>query len=286
MKDDDGNPGPETTPVIDFHVHILASRDDWTDEAHRLIRRYNPAFYDNLEENMSLEGVLRDMDESGVNYAVVLPEYAPLTHGTITNEFVAELCGRSERLVPFCNINPHMVARPERELAHLADGFGIKGVKLIPTYNHFYPNEQRLYPLYGEAERRGLPVLVHTGSSVFRGAKLKFGDPLLLDEVAVDFPDLKLVMAHGGRGFWYDRAAFLCRLHENVYIDLAGLPPANYLKYYPELEKIAGKLVFGSDWPTAPSRKKNIETVRALPIREDAKRMILGATAAKLLGIE
>jgi predicted TIM-barrel fold metal-dependent hydrolase len=179
-----------------------------------------------------------------------------------------------------------MVTHPGREVVRLVETLGVKGVKLIPTYNHFYPNEQRLYPLYGEAEKLGLPVLVHTGSSVFRGAKLKYGDPLLLDEVAVDFPDLKLVMAHGGRGFWYERAAFLCRLHENVYIDLAGLPPKNYLKYYPELEKIADKLVFGSDWPTAPDRKKNIETVRALPLNEQTKEKILGKTAAALLGID
>ena len=92
-------------------------------------------------------------------------------------------------------------------------------------------------------------------------------------------------MAHGGRGFWYDRAAFLCRLHANMYIDLTGLPPANYFKYFPELEKIVDKLVFGSDWPTAPSRRENIETIRGLPLADDAKEKILGLTAAKLLGM-
>jgi predicted TIM-barrel fold metal-dependent hydrolase len=284
MKDARRNPGSEATPVVDFHMHVLSSYGDWTEEAHSLIRRYNPAFYDDLEENTTAQGILQGMDDAGVDYAVVLPEYAPLTHGTITNEFVAELCAGSGRLIPFCNINPHMVTRPGRELARLADA-GFRGAKLIPTYNHFFPNEPRLYPLYEEAQRRGLPVLVHTGSSVFRGAKLKYGDPLHLDEVAVDFPGLKLLMAHGGRGFWYDRAAFLCRLHENVYIDLAGLPPVNYLKYYPDIEKIADKLVFGSDWPTAPDRKKNIETVRALPLDEETKEKILGGTAAALLGI-
>lgn len=273
-------------PVIDFHVHVLSSYEDWTDEAHKLIRKYNPGFYDNFEDNITPAGVLRAMDEAGVEYAVVLPEYAPLTHGTITNEFVAELCSQNERLIPFCNINPHMIKHPGKELARLADNYGFRGIKLIPTYNHFFANESSLYPLYEEAQRRGLPVLVHTGSSVFRGAKLKYGDPLTLDEVAVDFPELVLVMAHGGRGFWYDRAAFLCRLHENVYIDLAGLPPANYLKYFPELEKIADKLVFGSDWPTAPSRGKNIAEIRALPIAQETKENILGLTAAKLLAIE
>lgn len=271
-------------PVIDFHVHVLRSYEDWTDEAHKLIRRYNTRFYDNFEKNISPEGVIRAMDEDGVDLAVVLPEYAPLTHGTITNEFAAEFCAHSERLIPFCSINPHMVRHPGHEFTRLMENHGFRGVKLLPTYNHFYANEPRLYPLYSEAERRGLPVLVHTGSSVFRGAKLKYGDPLYLDEVAVDFPQMTIVMAHGGRGFWYDRAAFLCRLHENVYIDLAGLPPSNYLKYYPEIEKIAGKLVFGSDWPTAPSRKDNIAAVMGLPIERETREKILGLTAAKLLG--
>lgn len=273
-------------PVIDFHVHALGSCDDWNDEAHKVIRKYNPAFYEDIEENISLTGMLRQMSDAGIDYAVVLPEYAPLTHGTITNKFVAEFCSGSERLVPFCSINPHLVRHPGRELVRLVDRYGFKGVKLIPTYNHFYANEARLYPLYGEAQRRALPVLVHTGSSVFRGAKLKYGDPLILDEVAVDFPDLKIVMAHGGRGFWYDRASFLCRLHENVYIDLTGLPPSNYLKYYPELEKIADKLVFGSDWPTTPDRKNNIAAVRGLSLESETKEKILGLTAARLLGID
>jgi predicted TIM-barrel fold metal-dependent hydrolase len=273
-------------PVIDFHVHVLSSYGDWTDEAHKLIRRYNPVFYENFEENITSEGVLRSMDEAGIDFAVVLPEYAPLTHGTITNEYAAQLCSCSERLIPFCSINPHIVRNPGSELARLVDDFGFKGVKLLPTYNHFYANESRLYPLYEEAQRRKLPVLVHTGSSVFRGAKMKYGDPLTLDDVAVDFPDLTFLMAHGGRGFWYDRAAFFCRLHENVYIDLAGLPPSNYMKYYPEFEKIADKLVFGSDWPTAPSRKDNISAIRALPIKSESIDRILGLTAAKLLGIE
>jgi predicted TIM-barrel fold metal-dependent hydrolase len=270
---------------VDFHVHVLSRYEDWSEEAHKLIRRYNPSLYDDFEKKITPEGFLAGMDDAGVDYSIVLPEYAPLTHGTITNEFVAGFCSGSDRLIPFCSINPHFVTHPGREFARLVEEYGFRGVKLIPVYNHFYANEPRLYPLYAEAQQRGLPVLVHTGSSVFRGAKLKYGDPLCLDEVAVDFPDLVILMAHGGRGFWYDRAAFLCRIHENMYIDLTGLPPANYLKYFPDLEKIADKLVFGSDWPTAPSRKENIESVRALPLAPETKEKILGLTAAGLLGI-
>lgn len=72
---------------------------------------------------------------------------------------------------------------------------------------------------------------------IFR--KLKHANPLHLDDVAVDFPDLTIIQAHGGRGFWYDTAFFLARLHRNVYINISGLPPKNLLKYFPELAKIA-----------------------------------------------
>jgi len=283
MKQGEGEQAAYETPVVDFHVHVLSRREDWNEEAHKLIQRYNPSFYENLDKNTTAAGVLAEMDLAGIDSAVILPEYAPLTHGTITNEFVAELCSESERLIPFCNINPCIVDDTGRHLAKLVEEFDFKGVKLIPTYNHFYANEQRLYPLYSEARDRGIPVLVHTGSSVFKNAKLKYGDPLILDEVAVDFPGLKIVMAHGGRGFWYDRAEFLCRLHENVFIDLSGLPPSNYLKYYPDFGKIIDKLVYGSDWPTTPSRRKTIDTIKSLNISEDAKKKILGLTAAKLL---
>jgi len=78
--------------------------------------------------------------------------------------------------------------------------------------------------------------MFHPGSSLFRGFRLKYGDPLNLDDVAVEFPDLVIVQAHGARGFWYDRAAFLARIHPNVYMEVAGLPPHRLLDYFPELE--------------------------------------------------
>ena len=120
MTNGGGNQNSETAPVVDFHVHVLSSREDWTDEAHRLIRKYNPTFYENLEENLTPVGVLRGMDEAGVDYAVVLPEYAPLTHGTITNEFVVELPGNAEDIVSKASQMGVLAGVP---LSRLVDGF-------------------------------------------------------------------------------------------------------------------------------------------------------------------
>ncbi|MDE3091633.1 MAG: amidohydrolase family protein, partial [Chloroflexota bacterium] len=135
------------------------------------------------------------------------------------------------------------------------------------------------------AQSLNIPVMVHTGSSVFRGAKLKYGDPLALDDVAVDFPNLTIVMAHSGRGFWYDRAFFLARLHENVYMEIAGLPPQRLLEYFPEFERNADKIIFGSDWPGMPYIGRNIELFRTLPLKESTKEKVLGGNAARILSL-
>ena len=126
--------------------------------------------------------------------------------------------------------------------------------------------------------------MFHTGSSIFKGARMKYGDPLFFDDLAVDFPLLKIIMVHGGRGFWYNRAYFLSKLHPNIYMEIAGLPPSRLLDYYPELEKVSDKVVYGSDWPGPPDIASGIEVIRNLPLSESAKENILGNTAAKNTG--
>jgi predicted TIM-barrel fold metal-dependent hydrolase len=163
---------------------------------------------------------------------------------------------------------------------------GFRGVKLYPTYQQFYANDSRLYPLYAKAQEKGIPVMIHTGSSIFRGSRLKYGDPLYMDDVAVDFPELILLMAHSGRGFWYNRAYFLAKLHANVYMEISGLPPQKLLNYFPELERVADKVIFGSDWPGMPHIRRNIEAIRSLPLEEETKEKILGGNAARILGLD
>jgi len=271
-------------PVVDFHVHV------------GLPEHYRPWVVDFMAEwypGRNFDAYLRDMmtperlighlDECGVDYAVALGGLNPVTTGMIPNEYVLEFCRGTNRLVPFCNINPNLVSRPAEELERWVDA-GCRGVKLYPTYQFFHPNDARLYPLYARAEALGIPVMFHTGSSVFRGSRLKYGDPVFLDDVAVDFPRLNLVQAHSGRGFWYAAAAFLAQLHPNVYMEISGLPPQNLLTYFPKLDKLTDKIIFGSDWP-GPDIKANLDAIRALGLGEPAVSNILGGTAARLLGL-
>jgi predicted TIM-barrel fold metal-dependent hydrolase len=171
--------------------------------------------------------------------------------------------------VPFCDLNPHLFTDLGAELRRKVEEEGFRGLKLYPTYQHYFLNDPRVYPLYEAAQELDIPVLIHTGSSIFKGARIKYGDPLHLDDVAVDFPRLKLVMAHAGRGFWYDRAFFLSRLHANVYMEVSGLPPAKLLSYFPELEHNTDKVIFGSDWPGMPHIRRNMEGIAELPLPAD-----------------
>lgn len=270
--------------VLDFHVHV-AKYGMWKPEMHELLRVFNPEIYRNFDAYMTPENMLRIMDDEGVDSAVILAENAPLVTGVVDNEFVVEFCSGSGRLIPFACVNPVTDSNSSKTLEMLVENSGMKGLKLLPSYQHFYPNDAKVYELYEKAQELGIPVNFHTGSSIFKNTKLKYANPLHLDDVAVDFPDLKIIQAHGGRGFWYNTAFSLSRLHKNVYIDITGLPPQNLLKYFPELEKISDKLVFGSDWPAVPSVRENIETIKRLPLREETKRKILVENAHKILGL-
>jgi predicted TIM-barrel fold metal-dependent hydrolase len=274
-----------TVPVVDFHTHlapyetIQPSLVAWTRSVvgEGLARR--------RELTATPEGAEQILSDSGVEYAVVLADYHPATTGVAPNERVAEYCGGTDRLIPFACINPHLHPQPAAELSRCIDELGMKGLKLGPTYGHFYPHDAALYPAYEVAQEAGIPVLVHTGISVFKGSKLKYGAPLFLDEIAVDFPDLVIVQAHSGRGFWYDEAFTLARYHENVYLEVSGLPPQRLLDYFPQLERLADKVLFGSDYPGVPSLQGNIEAIRSLPLTARTREAILGGNAARLLGL-
>jgi predicted TIM-barrel fold metal-dependent hydrolase len=271
--------------VIDFHFHagLYHGLYPWVIDWMRTQTEDLETF---VESVLTPEGVVRYLRENGVDYAVALAELSPITTGMLSNEEVGELARQVDCLIPFCNINPFLVADLAGELERYVTQMGFRGVKLYPTYQHFYANDNRLYPLYAKAQELGIPVMIHTGSSIFRGARLKYGDPLYMDDVATDFTDLTLLMVHSGRGFWYDRAYFLAKLHPNMYMEISGLPPQKLLEYFPELERVADKVIFGSDWPGMPHIGRNIELIRELPLSEEAKAKILGGNAARILGLD
>jgi predicted TIM-barrel fold metal-dependent hydrolase len=166
---------------------------------------------------------------------------------------------------------------------------GIRGLKVHPSHQLFAPNAYRdglgpLAALYERAQANALPVMIHTGTSIFPGARNLYAQPMLVDDVAVDYPELVIILAHGGRPLWMEEAFFLVRRHKNMYMDISGIPPQKLMQYFPRIEEIADKVLFGTDWPGpgVPGVRGNIEKFRALPISETAQRKILYENAARL----
>lgn len=222
----------------------------------------------------------------GVSHSVVLAEVTPLTTGISSNEFVGEYCAGVDELIPFCAPNPFLERDLVRSAEKLVSRYDFRGFKIYPSYLPIAPNDSRLYPLYGFAQEAGMPVMFHTGISTFPGARLKWGSPLLLDDVAVDFPDLPVVLAHGGRDLWFDEAFTLARVHPNVYLEVSGLPAAKLLQYFPRLPVLAGKVIFGTDFPVIPSISRAVDSVRGLGLPEPMVADMLGQTARRLLRLD
>jgi uncharacterized protein len=224
------------------------------------------------------------LSEAGVEVAVVMAEDAPLTTGLASSEYVAGFCRQTKRMRFFASINPMTRLNAAKQLEYDVKQLGAVGLKLYPSYQWFYPNDRALYPVYAKAVELGVPVTFHTGSSTFTGSRIKYAQPIHLDDVAVDFPDLVILMAHAGRPFWYAEAEWLVKRHPNVYIDVAGLPPKRLLQYLPDLERMSSKVLFGSDWPAIPSSlADNVSQVRELPITDAAKDAILHDNAKRML---
>lgn len=270
--------------IIDFHTHYVRKEllnPTWLN----YLESINPEFFSRIDEySINPELFSSYLRSQGVKYAVVLPECAPATSGYVPTEEVIEYCRNQDMLIPFTSLNINVHYDILERLEEYVRVGGIRGIKLHPSYQFFYPNEARLYPLYQKAQDLGLPIIFHIGSSIFKGTRLKYCDPIYLDDIAVDFPHLKIIMAHSGRGFWYSECFSLSRLHKNVYMDITGLPPQNLLNYFPELEKNAEKILFGSDWPTMPtSIEKNIEAIKSLPLKEKTIESILFGNASRIL---
>ena len=267
--------------VIDFHVHT-GLKEHWNEGIHDYQKSFRSEFYTRYKEMTDPAGFAAYLKSHGIEKAVILPEISPSVTGIVSNEYILNFCHGHDVYIPFCTINPYYSSPILSEFRKHLDR-GAKGLKLYPSYNYFYPNDKTFYPLYAEAQERKIPILIHTGSSVFKGSKIKYADPIHLDDIAADFPNLYLIMAHSGRGLWYEKAFFLSRLHPNLYLEISGLPPKNLLNYFPEMEKNSNKFIYGSDWPGIKTMGTNIEAIKQLSLDDHSLRKILYENAARVL---
>ena len=240
------------------------------------------------------EELLRTMDQQGVERAALINYHAPEVMGFSenVNEWVSGFVrGHADRLVAVGSVNPRFESDPAGRTRSLFEKLGIRMLKIHPPHqllaaNAYAADLPGLAGIYETAQEHGRPVMIHTGTSVFPGARNRYADPMAADDVAVDFPRLKIVLAHAGRPLYMPTAVFLARRHPNVHLDLSGIPPRKLLEYLPRLEELSEKCLWGTDWPSpgVMSMKKNVEEFRALPISDAAKQRILWENAAALIG--
>jgi predicted TIM-barrel fold metal-dependent hydrolase len=220
------------------------------------------------------------LDAEGVDVMLMFCEYSPKATGIQPIEDLLPLAAHDRRLRPVANLNPHLhhpvAEEVERQLA-----LGAVALKLHPVHGGFAANDRALYPAYEVCRNRGVPVVLHCGTSSFPGSMNSLADPVLLDEVLRDFPALNLVLAHGGRGWWYDAAAFLALSRETVWIELSGLPPRRLPEYYArhDFARLCRRFIFGTDWPGVPGIAANARAVAKLCPDPETTGLVLGGNA-------
>ena len=218
----------------------------------------------------------------GVDTALVLAEYSPKATGIQPIEDLLALSAHNpDRLKLIANINPHLHYPPEEELRRQLD-LGAVACKIHPVHAGVAINDRMLYPVFELCQSIGVPVVMHCGTSSFPGSSNKFADPVFLDDVLRDFRELNIALAHGGRGWWYDAAAFLALANEHVWIELSGLPPSRLREYYARhnWNRLVRRMIFGTDWPGVPGIARNARAVAALCPDEETADLVLSGNAA------
>jgi hypothetical protein len=256
-----------------------------------LLKRKRPNFDQIAEFCHNPKSFLHYLDAAGVDRAVLINYVAPDVIGFTkgVNQFIADYVKENpQRLISCGGLHPRQSGNILADVEQLLR-LKIRMIKIHPPHQLLFPNDylngvKELEIIYRAAEANGIPVMFHTGTSIFAGARNRYGDPMYIDDVAVDFPKMKILLAHGGRPLWMHTAFFLLRRHSNVFLDISGIPPKTLLKYFPRLEEIAGKTLFGTDWPGpgVPEIKKNLDDFRQLPLSEEVKQQILSKTALSL----
>jgi predicted TIM-barrel fold metal-dependent hydrolase len=276
--------------LVDAHVHVAklpTLSADW---------QYWVATFGSgiqLDELYDSRGVPRPaaidshFASEGADRVLLFTEHSPKSTGVQPIEDVLPLVEQNPaRFRPVANVNPHLHYPIAAELDRQVS-LGAVACKLHPVHGGYEPADRMLYPAYAYLEERGLPVVVHCGTSTFSGSVNAFGEPALLDPVFRDFPALTVVLAHGGRGWWYDQASFLALMRPNTWLEVSGLPPARLPDYYgTALARLATKMIFGTDWPGVPGVQRNARALEKVLLEAgctaDQVAAALGKNAAQV----
>jgi predicted TIM-barrel fold metal-dependent hydrolase len=278
-------------PIIDIHVHI----QPWEQLKPGVREKMTAGRKDMaaIEEFIrSPKAFLEFLDTNGIEAAGLINYPSPDLMGftAATNDFVADYCKENpRRLIAFGGVHPRFCDDVQTEMTRLLK-LGIRCLKVHPPHQAIAANAYRSghraqHDLYRRAERENMLVMFHGGTSIFPGARNVFADTMPIDDVAVDFPNLKIIIAHAGRPLHVDTTFFLLRRHKNIHIDISGIPPKKLVEYLPRLEEVADKTLWGTDWPSpgVMDIRKNVDDFLALRLAPAAKEAILYGNAIRLL---
>jgi hypothetical protein len=280
--------------AIDVHTHAEISGDGHSSLSGELLAASEAYFKAHGHRQPTIPEMARYYRERNMAAVVFTVDAEHATgHPPIPNEEVAESCAaHADTLIPFASIDPWRGKAALRQARKLVTDYGVRGFKFHPSLQDFAPNDRMAYPLYEVIEELGVPALFHTGQTGIGaglpgggGIRLKHSNPMLVDDVAVDFPELRIVLAHPSFP-WQDEALAVATHKPYVYIDLSGWSP----KYFPpNLVRYANtllkdKVLFGSDYPVlTPDRW--LEDFGKLDLKPEVKPLILKDNAAHLLGL-
>jgi uncharacterized protein len=279
--------------AIDVHVHVhadlhgrLALDEELNAAAAKYFKGdpYDPTVHD-------IAADYRDRQMAAVIFTV--DAEAATGQPALSNEEIAEAAAQHpDILIPFGSIDPARGVAGIRMARRLVEDHGVRGFKFHPSLQGFLPNDRAAYPLYEELQSLGVPALFHTGQTGIgsglpggRGIKLRYSDPMLLDDVAADFPGLTIIMAHPSVP-WQDAAIAVAQHKANVYIDLSGWSP----KYFPpQLVRaintlLKTKVLFGSDYPLLRPERW-IADFEQLGIRTEVAPLVMKQNAIRALGL-
>ncbi|MCT7378371.1 amidohydrolase family protein [Chelativorans salis] len=286
---------PDTVVAIDIHTHAEEPCGTHADDGYDGFQAGMAAYFRSpFKHPPTVPETAAYFRERRIG-AVIFPVDSERETGfrRYNNEEMAELAAEhSDILIPFASIDPAKGKMGAREARRLVEHYGIRGFKFHPTMQGFYPNDRSAYVLYEAIAEAGVPALFHTGQTGVgagmrggNGMRLKFSNPIYIDDVAADFPDMQIVMAHPSFP-WQEEALAVATHKPNVWIDLSGWSP----KYFPPiLVKYANSLLkdrvlFGSDWPAImPDRW--LADFEKLDIKPEVRPRILKENARRLLNI-
>ena len=280
--------------AIDVHVHIEAS-DSGHPSLPAALTEASAKYFKSEDRSPSLD-VIAERYRKWKMAAVVFTVDATTALGHEPNsiEEIAEGAARNnDVLIPFGSVDPLQGAAAVDRARVLVEDFGVKGFKFHPSLQRFDPSDETHYPLYDEIQRLGVPALFHTGQNGIGaglpggyGIRLGYSNPLLLDPVAADFPELQVIMAHPSVP-WQDEAISIATHKANVHVDLSGWSP----KYFPEAlvrasnSLLQDKVLFGTDYPLITPQKW-LGAFENQTFKDEVRPKILKDNATRLFGLD